>query len=260
MRYGILSLLLCLADLTQAPSAGAQSPAGTSAIPVTILFDGTNNADLNLAVFTANKNYKCHIMARTEKNGVEVGRYEMDMQCHGRDMLLNFTKPHSMVENRVMKKGSTLWLFSRNQQTRPILLSPSQFGDKLRIGPLFDILVVDWQNYSPTRLPPQVINGKPCFVVEFKALNQSVFMDAITVWIDQKTRHRVKTDFYDEDRKTLYHSVQEDMAMSKNIDQALRPRRFTVTTDGGDTRYIYEATDFQYNSDNINWDDLFFNQ
>ena len=264
MRFGFLSLLFCLAYAGQAPLIGAQSPASTAAIPAASVMAGTNNAGFDLAALaaslSANRNYQCHIVARTEKSGVEAERYEIEMKCHGRDMLLAFTKPYSMVKDKVMRKGSHLWLISRDKNTRPILLSPSQFGDKLHIGPLFDILVIDWQNYSLTNLPHQVVDGRPCFVIEFNAHNQSVLMDSIKAWIDQNTLQLIKTDFYDEDRKALYHCIHDDIAVSTNIEKALRPRRFTVTVEGDDTRYIYEATDFQRVSDGINWDDLFFKQ
>ena len=260
MRYGILALLPCAALMVQAPATGAQSPASTSVIPLASSSAGTNTADLYLATLTASRNYQCHVLVRAERNGAAVASYELHLRCHGRDMLLSFIKPRHMVERKVMKKGSHLWLFARSQHKRPILISPSLFGDKLHVGPLFDMIGIDWQNYRLTSLPPQVVNGKPCFVVAAKALNQSVYMDAITIWLDQKTQHPVKSDFYDEDRKTFYHCQLEDMPVSAIADPLLYPRRFTVTTDGDDTRYVYEVTDLQKDTGDINWDDLYFNQ
>lgn len=126
-----------------------------------------------------------------DKAGIEL---KLEIQGDGDASLVNFVDPPRVRGNKILIQGRNMW-FASPDIKKPVAISPRQ--RMLGEASNGDIATTRYsRDYSATLAAEEVIDARPCWVLELRAKGTSVAYDRIRYFIDKKSLLGIKAEFF----------------------------------------------------------------
>lgn len=127
------------------------------------------------------------------ENNTGQGR-SLNILARGYDFLGIMIDPPKVKNQKIMMVDHNMW-YTKPGLKKPVPVSSRQ---KLIGGAAYgDIAATNYaDDYEPTSLPDETINGEVCYVFELKAVSKKSTYDQIKYWISKDRLVGVKSEFY----------------------------------------------------------------
>jgi hypothetical protein len=127
------------------------------------------------------------------ENNTGQGR-SLNILARGYDFLGIMIDPPKVKNQKIMMVDHNMW-YTKPGLKKPVPVSSRQ---KLIGGAAYgDIAATNYaDDYEPTLLPDETINGEPCYVFDLKAISKKSTYDQIKYWISKDRLVGVKSEFY----------------------------------------------------------------
>jgi hypothetical protein len=152
----------------------------------------------------------------------------LNVSARGYDFLAILMDPPKVRGHKLLMIDHNMW-YMKPGLKKPVPISSKQ---KLVGGAAYgDIAATNYANdYEPTPLAEETVNGLLCYVFDLKAINKKTTYDQIKYWIDKERLVGVKADFYTVSGK-LFKSATFEYDNQIVIDSMDRPfiSKMTIT-------------------------------
>ncbi len=118
----------------------------------------------------------------------------LNVLARGYDFLGIMIEPPKVKNQKIMMVDHNMW-YTKPGLKKPVPVSSRQ---KLIGGAAYgDIAATNYaDDYAPTPLPDETINGELCYVFDLKAVSKKSTYDQIKYWISKDRMVGVKSEFY----------------------------------------------------------------
>lgn len=131
----------------------------------------------------------------TEFKGDKAGtELKIEILSVGDNSLINFVDPPRTRGNKILIQGRNMW-FASPDVKKPVAISPRQ--RMLGQASNGDIATTRYgRDYNATLAGEEVIDGRPCWVLDLRAKGTSVAYDRIRYFIDKQSLLGIKAEFF----------------------------------------------------------------
>lgn len=167
------------------------------------------------------------VIITSVENNTGQGR-SLNILARGYDFLGIMIDPPKVKNQKIMMVDHNMW-YTKPGLKKPVPVSSRQ---KLVGGAAYgDIAATNYaDDYAPTPLPDETIDGEPCYVFDLKAISKKSTYDQIKYWISKDRLVGVKAEFYTVSGK-LFKTAVFEYANQVVIDNKPSPfiSRMTIT-------------------------------
>lgn len=128
-------------------------------------------------------------------------QYTMNIESIRDNSLITFVEPERSKGIMMLMKERNMWFISPDVR-KPVPISPRQrlLGDANN----GDIATSNYsRDYEPSLVGEVIVNERPCYVLDLKAVNRRVTYDRIKYYVDKKRFLGLKAEFYSVSGKHL---------------------------------------------------------
>lgn len=128
-------------------------------------------------------------------------QYTMNIESIRDNSLITFVEPERSKGIMMLMKERNMWFISPDVR-KPVPISPRQrlLGDANN----GDIATSNYsRDYEPSLVGEVIVNERPCYVLDLKAVNRRVTYDRIKYYVDKKKYLGLKAEFYSVSGKHL---------------------------------------------------------
>lgn len=117
-------------------------------------------------------------------------------------ILIKFYYPPSEAKRKFLRDGPNLWMYLPNIG-RPLKISPKQtyMGGDFSNADILRVNLID--DYSPTLIGIEKIDGKEYYLLDLKAKDKSIAYSRVKYWIEKETYLPLKQEFYTSSLKLI---------------------------------------------------------
>ncbi|MFZ3048932.1 MAG: outer membrane lipoprotein-sorting protein [Desulfatirhabdiaceae bacterium] len=118
----------------------------------------------------------------------------LNVSARGYDFLAVLTNPNKVKGQKLLMIGHNMW-FMKPGVKKPVPISSRQ---KLVGGAVYgDIAATNYaDDYEPSPLPDETVNGEPCYVFDLKAISKKTTYDLVKYWISKERIVGVKAEYF----------------------------------------------------------------
>jgi hypothetical protein len=133
----------------------------------------------------------------------------VQVQARGYDVLAQTMAPPKHKGDKLLVLKNNMW-FHKRDLSKPVPISQRQ---KLMGNAAYgDIATTNYaEDYEPTPLPDESVNGEDCFVFDLLARTKKTTYDRIRYWISKARTVAVKANYYTVSGKKFKSAVMEYM-------------------------------------------------
>jgi hypothetical protein len=148
--------------------------------------------------------WQVHINAQERD---KISEYTLDVQVSDINVLAVFTEPPRVRGRKLVMHNRNMWFVKPGLQ-KPVPISPRQ---KLLGGAAYgDIASTRYaKDYTVQEMKQDRWNDEECFLLQLKAVNNSVTYDRINYWVSKKDSVGVKAEFFTTSGKIFKSAVFE---------------------------------------------------
>lgn len=209
---GVAALLLSLLFAGALAAAHARTPASKATKAAEILkhADDARAPDGDFSFFVKIKDYDGSKILRTNLYKVF---------CKGDQYaLIETEQPTRLKGRKILLRGEDLWLYLPSVK-RPTRISLQQrLTGEVANGDIARTRFFD--DYVAKVGSTETVNGKPYYVLDLRAKNDSVTYRRVQLWVDQKSHQPLKANFYAISGKLLKTSVYSDFKPALGLPRA----------------------------------------
>lgn len=161
--------------------------------------------------------WQLHLRAEDNKDEQEM---TMAVQARGFDVVTTTLAPAHSKGNLLLMLKENMW-FDRPGLSKPVPISKRQ--KLMGTAAYGDIATTDYANdYNPTLVGEEVVEGKPCWVYDLQAKHRNVTYDRIKYWVQKDQMIGLKAEYFTVSGKII-KSAKMEYANRVERDGQLKP-------------------------------------
>jgi hypothetical protein len=218
MAVAVASSLLALgARADDAPADAAPVPAAVETAAPAAATAGLSPKEILRLADVARGNLE-GVRWVVDIDAMENGEHQvcsMDVSARGYDFLAMFLSPPKSKGQRVLQVNRNMW-YTKPGVRKPVPISSRQ---KLVGGAAYgDIAATNYaDDYEPTRLGDEDVDGRPCYVFDLKAATKQSTYDRVKYWVWKDRNIGAKAEYYTVSGK-MFKSARFEYGQEVEID------------------------------------------